>query len=235
MISAKSTLFSLSVASLVLLCVPGRAQAQTHWDANIQAGASGRIFTNGGLPGSFGPVVGVAADVAVVPLLRLGAYADYEYADTTEPKFSSVVSFGARLKFMIPGYRSSVHWWLFTGIGAVVWEAPGYSFFDTSNGPGVNTFVPAASGYFAEIPFGVGMGWRVRRPWEVVAELQGRVGFDWSGSYFTQCSYANPDDGNCDVGTSRPTSTSAGSNAAALATGNDVFAVLFTVGIGLDQ
>jgi hypothetical protein len=234
-ISAKSSFFSLAFAALVLLGAPSVASAQTHWDANVHAGASGRVFSNGALPGSFGPVVGFDADVAVIPLLRVGLYGDYEYTDTTEPKLSSVISFGARVKIMLPGYRSNIHWWLFTGIGAVIWEAPGFNFYDTSTGAGVTTGVPAASGYFAEIPLGIGMGWRVHRPWEIIAELQGRVGFDWSGSYFTQCGYTNPDDGGCDLGTTRPTSTAAGSSAAGLGTGNDVVAFLFTLGIGLDQ
>ena len=56
-----------------------------------------------------------------------------------------------------------------------------------------------------------------------------------NGSYFTQCGYTNPDDGSCDLGTTRPTSTAAGSSTAGLGTGNDVVAFLFTLGIGLDQ
>jgi len=217
---------------------PRRAEAQVHWDANVQAGVSGRVFTNsasGGLPGSIGPVVGVAADVAVVPLLRLGLYGDFEYADTTEPAFSSVVSFGGRVKLMLPGYRNSVHWWLFTGVGGVIWNAPAYTVVGIDpNLPAnaVSTVTPA-SGYFAEIPLGVGMGWRVRRPWEVVAELQGRVGFDMNGSYFTQGgNFSNPDDGS-GLGTTRPTTSSSGSGN--ITTGNDIFAVLFTIGIGLDE
>jgi hypothetical protein len=230
-ISAKSTFFAFVTVALVLLSAPRAAEAQVHWDASLQAGGSGRIFSNGGLPGSIGPVVGVEGDVALIPLLRLGIYGDYEYADTTEPKFSSVVSFGGRLKLMLPGNRNNVHWWLFTGIGAVVWEAPAYTTPDPTSSTGFTT-ATATNGYFAEIPLGIGMGWRVRRPWEVVAELQGRFGFDMNGNYFGQDpSYTDAD--GTSPGPCRPTATAGG--APCIATGTDVFAVMLTVGIGLDQ
>ena len=102
MISAKSALFRRSrplPLRAFAFASSRRAEAQLHWDASLQAGASARLFSNNvsGLPGSFGPVVGLEADVALVPLLRLGLYGDYEYADTTEPASSSVVSFGGRV------------------------------------------------------------------------------------------------------------------------------------------
>jgi hypothetical protein len=241
-ISAKSAFFSapLPVAflvSLAFLVFPARAEAQLHWDANVQAGASGRLFSNGGLPGSFGPVVGAEADVAIIPLLRLGVYGDYEYADTTEPAPSSVVSFGGRLKVMLPGDRNRVHLWFFTGFGAVVWNAPPYTFQDQTspndNGATSTGTAVAATGYFFEVPVGVGMGWRFQRPWELVAELQGRFGFDMNGSYFTQDSgFSDPDTSGA-LGTTRPTT---GNNGTASApTGNDVFAILLTVGVGFDK
>jgi hypothetical protein len=70
------------------------------------------------------------------------------------------------------------------------------------------------------------MGWRVRKPWELVAQLQGRFGFDMMGSYFT-------DDGSGN-GLSRPASVPVGAQPFQ-PTGTDVFAILLTVGIGLDE
>ena len=239
MISARSTLFSLLFASLSLLAAPPAA-AQTHADGNLQVGGVGRIFSGSsktaGVKGSIGPLVGLEGDVALVPLLRLGAYVDYEYADTGEPTPPTALSFGGRLKVMLPGYRHNVHWWLFAGFGGVVLEAPGY----TQSGfgaPDANTAVAhPATGYFLEVPLGVGMGWRVRKPWEVVVQLQGRLGFDMMGSYFT-------DDGSGN-GLSRPATgvrvnangtTTTSPLAYSLPTGTDVLAVLLTVGIGFDD
>lgn len=230
----------MPVFLLAFLGTPGRADAQVHWDANVQAGGSARLFTNGtpgGLPGSFGPIFGVEADVAILPLLRLGLYGDYEYADTTEPSPSSVVSFGGRVKVMLPGDRNRVHWWLFTGFGAVAWTAPSYALSDgtspNDNGATTSTTVPEASGYFFEIPVGIGMGWRVWRPWEIVAELQGRFGFDMQGSYFGQDNGFSDPDTSGSLGTTRPTTSNNGTGA--IPTGNDVFALLLTVGIGFDK
>lgn len=240
MISARPALFFLAIPAFlsVLLAAPS-ARAQLRWDASLQAGGAGRFFSGSsqvsGLSGSVGPLVGLEGDIALLPLLRVGAYVDYEYADTGEPTPPSAVSFGARAKVMIPGYRSNVHWWLFTGFGGVVLDAPGYT--QPVVAPNADTAVVApAMGYFMEIPVGLGMGWRVRKPWEVVAELQGRFGFDMSGSYFT-------DDGS-GAGRYRP-ATGSSTNAQGvtttsslpipLPTGTDVFAVLLTVGIGLDE
>jgi hypothetical protein len=196
------------------------------------------LFTNnaGGLPGSVGPTVGVEGDVALLPLLRLGAYADYEYAYTSEVASPSIVSFGARLKVMVPGYRRNVHWWLFTGFGAAVLEAPGYS--EAFAGADANTLVvPPASGYFFEVPLGVGMGWRVRKPWEVVAELQGRFGFGQGGSYFTSDSSGNGLTRPATAENVLPNGTSIPSSLASpvQGTGADVFAVLLTIGIAVDE
>jgi hypothetical protein len=222
-----------AIAAALLVAAPARAQ--TRWDASLQAGGSGRIFSGNanvaGLPGSIGPIVGLTADVAIIPLLRVGLYGDYEYADTSEPKAPSAISFGGRLKLMLPGYRGGVHWWLFTGIGGVVWEAPGYA--QLAQNPSVTTGpsntvenVSAASGYFAEVPLGVGMGWRVHGSWELVAELQGRFGFAMNGSYFT-------DDGTGN-GLTRPATTSNGTAAYGEPTGTDVLAIQLTVGIGFE-
>ena len=232
MSSTKKALFSLLFAPFFLLALPSRdAHAQVHWDASLQAGGSGRLFSNGGLTGSIGPVVGIEGDVAVVPLLRLGLYADYEYADTGEPAAPSAVSFGGRVKLMLPGYRHAVHLWIFSGFGGVFWDAPQYGVTDPTSSP-PNVTVTPATGWFLEVPVGVGMGWRFRRPWELVAELQGRIGFDMNGSYFGQAGGFADQSGNSLV-TTRPTTANDGTGG--YPTGNDVLAILLTVGIGFDE
>jgi hypothetical protein len=88
-------------------------------------------------------------------------------------------------------------------------------------GTGQNTFnAQATSGYLFEIPVGVGAGWRFRRPWELLFEVQGRIGFASSGDYFSA-------DG-------RP-GTAAGVASPGAIIGTDVFALMATVGIGLDD
>jgi hypothetical protein len=239
-ISPRNALLSFVPTLLFTFLTASAAHAQLRWDGNVQAGVAGRLFGNnaGGVPGSVGPVVAVAGDIAIVPLLRLGAYLGYEYADTGEQSSPSIVSFGTRVKLMIPGYRRNIHWWLFTGFGAAVLEAPGYTEPFTLPGTSANTLdVPTASGYFFEIPVGIGMGWRVRKPWEIVAELQGRVGFGQGGSYFT--------DNGTGQGLSRPataehvfpdgTVVPASLPPQVQGTGADVFALMLTIGIGLDE
>ncbi len=238
MISRRTSLSfrPLAVAAfLVALLAAPTLRAQTRWDASVQAGASARVFSGNanvaGLNGSIGPIVGAAADVSLIPLLRLGLYGDYEYADTGEPKAPSAISAGARLKLMIPGYRSNVHWWLFTGFGGVLWLAPAYT--QTAINPSASQgalptteAVSSATGYFAEIPLGVGVGWRVRKPLELIAELQARFGFAMNGSYFT-------DDGSGN-GLTRPATTANGTASYGEPTGTDVVAFQLTVGLAYE-
>jgi hypothetical protein len=225
---------ALAAFLAALLAAPS-LRAQTRWDASLSGGVSTRVFSGNpnvaGLNGSVGPIVGLAGDVSLIPLLRLGLYGDYEYADTGEPKSSSLISAGARLKLMIPGYRSNVHWWLFTGFGGVLWLAPAY----TQNAinpsapqgaPTVPETVSSATGYFAEIPLGLGVGWRARKPWEIIVELQARFGFAMNGSYFT-------DDGSGN-GLTRPATTANGTAAYGEPTGTDVVAFQLTVGLAYE-
>ncbi len=243
MISGRTLRFSFPFAALLAATVlrSSPASAQTRWDASLQAGASMRAFSGSanvsGLTGNLGsgfmlsPMVGLQADVAVVPLLRVGLYADYEYAETGEPKPPSLVSFGARAKVMIPGYRSNVHWWLFTGFGGAVLDAPGYT-QQVQNptalqGQQLTTEnVQSTTGFFAEVPLGLGLGWRVAKPWELVAELQGRFGFAMNGSYFS-----NDNSGN---GLTRPATTTNGTAQYGQPTGTDVIAIQLTVGVAFE-
>jgi hypothetical protein len=242
-ISGRTLRFSFGSAAFLVASLLGAspAFAQTRWDASLQAGASMRAFSGNtnvaGLTGNLGsgfmvsPMVGLEGDVAIVPLLRLGLYADYEYAETGEPKPPSIVSFGARAKLMLPGYRSNVHWWLFTGIGAAVLDAPAYT-AQVQNPSALQSqqltteSVPSATGVFAEIPLGVGLGWRLSKPLELVAELQGRFGFAMNGSYFS-------DDGSGN-GLTRPATTANGTAQYGQPTGTDVIAIQLTVGVAFE-
>ncbi|MDP8999902.1 MAG: hypothetical protein M3O46_07300, partial [Myxococcota bacterium] len=76
---ARRRLIVFAVSSAVLS--PSRpAGAQVHWDAGIQAGATERLTTGDAaasrpVPGPSGEV---RAHVAVLPMLRVGAYAAFD-------------------------------------------------------------------------------------------------------------------------------------------------------------
>jgi hypothetical protein len=80
--------------------------------------------------------------------------------------------------------------------------------------------VQGAGGSFFEVPFGIGASYKLRKPWELCAELGGRAGFGHRGSLYTEPGPQVSSPGRAD------------SNA--LPAGEDRFAVGLTVGVLVD-
>jgi hypothetical protein len=217
------------LVSLSLFALARPAHAQTHWDLNVHAGIARRFF-NTTLPegGTLGPIVGLSGDFALLPLVRLGAYADYEYAYTGEAATPSIISGGLRVKLEPPVNFRGVHPYAFAGFGVAYVSAPAYDLsvgsgqLQPGSQPGTAT-ATATSGTVLELPIGAGLAWRFRRPWELFVEVQGRVGLDSEGDYFS----AN----------GRPISSATYPNhvPGIEVIGTESFALMATVGIGFDD
>lgn len=209
----------------VMAFAPRTAHAQVHWDAHVEAGVAKRFLRGGSLSGGFGPLVGLDAHVALMPLLRVGAYVDEEVAPTGEPSSRHVTSFGLRLKAVPPWPRADLRVWAFAGFGYAAVSAPGYHQAlmapDGVNVVNADATAFDAHGHFFEVPVGVGAAWRFRRPWELTTELSGRIGLGASGNYYDP------------VG--RPgVVTSSGLPIGLGPIGQDALALILTVGIGFD-
>ncbi len=143
---------TLSVVLAALVSARG-AFAQIHWDLGVQAGLMQRGLTEG--VRSLGPAFEVHGHVALVPLVRVGAYGAYDFspvgAGTTH-----LASFGARGKVTFPWRPTRL--WVFAGVGQAV-------VFGTH------------TGHFLEVPVGVGLGVPLRSRWQLYGELGGRFGF----------------------------------------------------------
>jgi hypothetical protein len=166
-----------------LAFLPHEAEAQVHWDAVGHVGVLQR-FPND-LDGRPGPTGMLAAHVAILPLLRAGVYLTGDYAPVANAPERFVFSGGFRAKLLSP-WPSSPHFraWLFGGIGYALLNAPGVTVVPsgpTSETAGAGV---ASQGSFAEVPVGIGFGYRLRRPWELQAELGTRFGFAFGGTYF---------------------------------------------------
>jgi hypothetical protein len=74
--------------------------------------------------------------------------------------------------------------------------------------------VAGAAGGILDLPFGAGIGVRLRRPWVFTVELMGRAGLAFTGAMY--------DPGRCGC---TPSSY----------VGRDSFAVALTVGVSLEQ
>jgi len=156
-------------ALVAFIAWPGRAHAQVHWDASLQAGAGKRFLADrpSGAPDStLGPSAQLATHLALLPLLRGGVYAGYELSPSSSGPARHLGSGGLHLRILSPWPRGAVHAWISTGFGASVAGAG------------------AAGGGFLEVPFAIGAAYRVWKPWELFVELGGKAGFAHGGSLY---------------------------------------------------
>jgi len=218
------------VSSLVALSVNRPAIAQVHADASVEVGVMKRFLT-GSVPGtgdaSFGPTAEIAAHVALVPLVRVGAYIGHDISPRTGSAAARDVTWGgARVKVMSPWIRSPFRAWVFAGFGIAGVYARSYA--TTVNVPAGPNGAPAArpgvvqgsSGGFFEVPFGIGASYKLREPWELCAELGARVGFAHRGRVYEA---PGPD-----------LLLSGAANGNAAPAGSDVFALALTIGVIFD-
>jgi hypothetical protein len=218
-----SVAFALTIAT-------SDARAQLHVDASAQVGAMKRELTSrppGSKDAGFGPVAQLNVHFALIPLVRLGAYVGHDISPVSgDPSARDLTWGGLRAKIMSPWPRGALRAWLFVGFGyAGVYQR---STSAPRNFPGppatptvrADAVVQGAGGGFFEVPFGIGASYKLRKPWELCAELGLRPAFGHSGSV-----YGDPGPQVTSAG--RPTGN-------ALPLGKDSFAVGLTVGVLLD-
>jgi len=210
---------------------PETAHAQLHWDASAQVGVMKRVLVDrpsGGGDAGFGPVGQLSGHVALLPLVRLGAYFGHDISPVQgDPSARDITFGGVRAKIMSPWPRGSLRAWFFVGFGyAGVYgrstSAPRV-FPGPPGSPSVTreATVEGAGGGFFEVPFGLGASYKLRKPWELCAELGMRAGFGHSGSV-----YEAPG----------PQVTSAGQpDSNALPNGRDRFGIGLTLGVLVDR
>jgi hypothetical protein len=173
--------------ALALVFAWSPARAQLHWDASASAGVMRRVLVNkpagAGGDAGFGPVGEIHGHIALVPLFRLGAYVGHDIAPMPgDITALQITSFGARVKATSPWPLDPWRIWAFVGFGYAGVYGPSYH----THVPGAQTdaLVVGAGGGFFEVPLGLGVSYKLRRPWHLMAELSGRGGFGFSGSVF---------------------------------------------------
>lgn len=214
----------------VLALLPATAHAQVHWDASAQVGVMKRVLTDrpaGGEDAGFGPVGQLTAHVALLPLVRLGGYFGHDISPMGGASSARDLTFGGlRAKIMSPWPRGALRAWLFVGFGHAGTYARSTTAPRIFPGPtgaasvSSDATVQGAGGSFFEVPFGLGASYKLRKPWELCAELGMRTGFGHTGSV-----YEAPG----------PEVRSAGrAESNALPAGKDRFGIALTVGVLLD-
>ena len=183
-----------------------------------------RFLSGGDVPGAsggFGPLFSLQGHVALLPLVRVGAYLSHDSAPTNGPEpAKQITSAGLRVKFTPPWPRGEWRAWAFLGFGYAGVYAPSYHPKLQSPGAGSpeEVYAPGSGGAFLEIPLGIGVGYMIRKPWQVTAELGTRLGAAFGGSLYR----------------ARPAYTPSGLPVDLAPLGNDSAAVFLTIGVSLD-
>ncbi len=197
--------------------------AGVHADFGVEGGVMRRFLTSraGESDASFGPALEVHGHIAVLPMLRAGLYLATDISPQAGAPARHFYSGGLRAKIMPPWIRTDVvSTWFFTGFGYASMYAPSFHRDTTKMSDPTRTvdqFFGGAPGHFFEVPIGVGASWRLRKPWNLFAELGGRVGFAHAGPFY---------DGR--------TATASGEADSTLTRGNDAFSLFLTIGVELD-
>jgi hypothetical protein len=125
------------------------------------------------------------AHVALLPMLRLGAYVSHDVV--LGPVDRQTTELGLRAKVTPPVLAAPWRGWAFLGFGYARSYRPSHWLDQGALGSGL---VGGAEGEIGDALFGVGIGTRFRAPWVLYAELAGRVGLAFSGALYdrTACS-----------------------------------------------
>ncbi|HLK40270.1 MAG TPA: hypothetical protein VKU41_26140 [Polyangiaceae bacterium] len=189
---------------------------QLNWDAGVEVGAMARAVTSAAAGASAptpGPVGELFAHVALLPMLRAGVYASHDISPEPGAPAREITEGGLSVRLLPPLLAAPWRTWAFAGVGYARAYAPSHRAEIASPGGAV---VPGAGGGILDVPFGLGLAYRPRRPWEYFAELGGRAGAFFTGSLYSstraQCVCPSPP-----------------------FAGKDSFALLLTVGVSFDQ
>jgi hypothetical protein len=224
-----------TVAFVVALFAPRLAHAQIHMDASLQGGVMKRFIGNRA-PGSddagFGPTAELNAHVALLPLIRIGAYVGHDISPVSgdQSPTRDLTWFGLRAKVM-PPFPGDFKPYAFAGFGyAIVYQRSYHTTANIPTGIGDDTkpfpaTVQGAGGSFFDVPLGVGMEYKLAGPIALCAELTAHIGFGWTGSVYDD----NPPDS---PGPQLSVAGMPDNNAQPI--GNDAIGLGLTVGLMLD-
>jgi hypothetical protein len=155
--------------------------AQVHWDVGAQAGATQRFSTGADRRApapSVGPSFAVEAHVALLPMVRAGAYftQDTSPAPPASPRTSWAGGLHARVAPPLLG--GAWRTWLAAGVG--------YAY--------VYSIEQHAAGGLIDLPVGVALGRKMGSPMSALVpfvELGARFGFGWQGPIYDHAAAAS--------------------------------------------
>lgn len=207
---------------LGLVSTSRTSSAQLHVDVELEGGAEKRFLTGrpplGEDPG-LGPTFLLSTHVAVLPLLRAGAYVSHDISPILTSDTRQITAAGLSFRLLSPWPRGAFRGWLFANLGYAGAYAPSYVETLPAPSDSPNVMVQGTGGSFVETPLGIGGSFRFAQHWEVVVETGARIGFGFAGSMYNQ----------------GPTATSNGSLPKAQRPGgDDLLGVFIALGIAFE-
>jgi hypothetical protein len=175
-------LVAAGLGAAVFFGAEQRAQAQVNVGGEIgMAYRSSEPKLNPGI------AAGVHAEYKLIPMLSLGAYFLYyelspdQTIITPSAQFTTV---GGRLRFTLPLPGSKFRPYAFAGLGRTGTTYPGeMSLSGPYASPRTAEFT-RRSGWFLEMPIGLGLGYQVARIAQISADFALRPGFNFKGDAF---------------------------------------------------
>jgi Outer membrane protein beta-barrel domain len=178
--------FTAAAAVLVAAMISSRS-ARADINLGAEAGVADRASNVPGLDP--GLAFGGHAEFSLLPFIRLGAYF-LHYRLSTEDARDDLAyfnAFGPRLRLIVPIPGTDLLPYAQAGIGFTVASYPGLQTAD------VSTTVDERSGYFFEVPVGLGLAYEIASILHISADFTFRPAFGHFGDAFDE-SLREPND-----------------------------------------
>jgi hypothetical protein len=124
-----------------------------------------------------GPVVQLQGHVALIPMVRIGAYFSYDVSPLPPVGTRSFYEGGLHLRVTPPLLPAPWRLWVYGGLGYAYTYAASYHRQETIGMQSVDVLFNGVPGGLLEAPLGFGLGYRLRgvaAPWMPFVELGGR-------------------------------------------------------------
>lgn len=171
--SERGRVFSIEVAGL----------AQLRADVGAEIGVMQRVAPDHD-PGASVPLPGpsgeLQAHVALLPMLRVGAYLSHDIVPGDTDRETTEA--GLRAKVALPILPRPWRAWPFLGLGAARSYRPSHALAPTSTAAGGE--VGGVEGGFLDATLGLGVGVKFRDDWVAFAELAAHSGFFFWGDMY---------------------------------------------------
>jgi hypothetical protein len=174
------------------LLVAGTARAQVRWDLGAEVGAAQHLFTDraSGAPTPLpGPMFEIHDDVALIPMVRLGAHVAFGLTPFDGLPLERSFFVGPTVKVAPPLLPSPWRTWVELGLEYGNVHEDGHAALT----PGLPA-APGALGEMINLPVGVALAYRANRTWEPFVELGARFALAYAGPLFAPptCTCASP-------------------------------------------